>query len=354
MTKKSNIYKKAGVDIDLAEGLLDSVTSSIKKTYRKEVLNSSRSFGGLFRLDLSRYPDPILVSSIDGVGTKLLVAGMMNSYRSIGHDLVNHCINDVACQGAEPLYFMDYLGIGQLRDPLFSELLSGLTDACQSQGISLLGGETAEMPGMYGDDFDLVGAITGVVDRSRLISGETITQGDAIIGLCSSGLHTNGYSLARKVLFEQSNYSPHSLVFDSKETLGEILLKPHLCYWPVIKKVLKKQIPIHGIAHITGGGFYNNISRILPPALNAKIHPEQSCPPKIFSLIQEKGGISNAEMYKVFNMGIGMVWILPANGVNAALSICGDSGFTAARIGEITEGTKKVLLSGIDFGSGSK
>ena len=354
MTEKSNIYKEAGVDIDLAEGLIDSVTSSIKKTYRKEVLNSSRSFGGLFRVDVSRYPDPVLVSSIDGVGTKLLLANMMNSYRTIGYDLVNHCVNDVACQGAEPLYFMDYLGIGQLRDPLFSELLSGLTDACQSQGISLLGGETAEMPGMYGNDFDLVGAITGVVDRSRIISGEKITHGDAIIGLGSSGLHTNGYSLARKVLFQQSNYSPDSVVFDSKETLGEILLKPHICYWPVIKEALAKRITIHGIAHITGGGFYNNISRILPPTLDATIHNKQQCPPKIFTLIQEKGEISNAEMYKVFNMGIGMVWILPEFCVDSALSICQDLGFCATRIGEIEKGTNNVKISGIDFGPGSE
>ena len=348
MTRKQSIYKEAGVDIDLADGLLDNVTSSIKKTYRKEVLNSPKSFGGLFQLDVSRFRDPVLVSSIDGVGTKLLLAGMMGSYRTIGYDLVHHCINDIACQGAEPLYFMDYLGIGQLRDPLFSELLLGLADACQSQGISLLGGETAEMPGMYGDDFDLVGAITGVVERSHLISGKAITHGDAIIGLGSNGLHTNGYSLARKVLFEQCNYSPHSVVLDSEETLGEMLLKPHLCYWPAIKEAIRKRIPMHGIAHITGGGFYNNISRILPPDLDAKINRERLRPPKIFALIQEKGDISDAEMYKVFNMGVGMMWVVPQDVVDSALSICQELGFTGARLGDITEGTQRVKILGID------
>ena len=348
MKRSSNTYKEAGVDIDLADGLLNRVTSSIKNTYRKEVIDSARSFGGLFQLDVSRYRTPVLVSSIDGVGTKLLLASMMSSYGTIGQDLVNHCINDIACHGAEPLYFMDYLGVGKLRNPLFSELLQGLTEACQSQGITLLSGETAEMPGMYGEDFDLVGAITGVVERDRLITGEKIHVGDVIIGLGSNGLHTNGYSLARKILFEKCKYSLDSRLPNSEEVLGEVLLKPHLCYWPAIKTALSEQMPIHGIVHITGGGFYGNISRVLQPKQNAQIDCKCLSIPKIFSLIQEQGDIADAEMYRVFNMGVGMGWVVPKNCTDSAISICRDLGFSAACIGEITDGSKEVKILGID------
>ena len=341
-------YKNAGVDIQLAEDLLTSVKSTIRKTHRKEVIDSTNLFGGLFQLDLTRYREPVLVTSIDGVGTKLLLANVMNTFRSIGFDLVNHCINDIACQGAEPLYFMDYLGIGKLRSPLFEEIITGLAEACQSHGVTLLGGETAEMPGMYGQDYDLVGAITGVVEKPQLITGEKIQAGNAIVGLGSNGLHTNGFSLARNILFEKCNYSHNNILNESNETLGQILMKPHLCYWPAIKRALDKELPIHGIAHITGGGFYGNIPRILPDNLDAIIDRNRFPCPDIFTLIQQKGEISDYEMYKVFNMGIGMVWVVQSDIVESAISICRNAGFIADYIGEIVNGSKKVGVKGLE------
>ena len=348
MSTNTGGYKNAGVDIELAEDLLTSVKSTIKKTHRKEVIDSTNLFGGLFQLDLTRYHEPVLVSSIDGVGTKLLLANVMNSFRSIGFDLVNHCINDIACQGAEPLYFMDYLGIGKLRNPLFEEVITGLAEACQNHSITLLGGETAEMPGMYGQDYDLVGAITGIVDKPRLITGKKIQPGNAIVGLGSNGLHTNGFSLARNVLFEKCNYLHDKVLNDTTETLGQVLMKPHLCYWPAIKKALAGDLPIYGIAHITGGGLYSNIRRILPDNLDAIIDRSRFPCPDIFKLIQQKGEISDYEMYKVFNMGIGMVWIIKSDTVDSTLSICRNAGFIADCIGEIVNGSKKVRVKGIE------
>ena len=348
MSTTNDAYKHSGVDIDYAEDLLNGVKAKIKDTYSKNAINSSRSFGGLFQLDLSRFQEPVLVTSIDGVGTKLLLADAMNAFRSIGHDLVNHCINDIACQGAEPLYFVDYLGIGKLRNPLFTEILSGLAEACQCHAVTLLGGETAEMPGMYGDDYDLVGAITGVVEKSQLITGDKIQRGDAIVGLASNGLHTNGYSLARNVLFEQCNYCLETPLDGNGESIGSILLRPHLCYWPAIKNALEKEIPIHGIAHITGGGFYNNIPRILPDHLDATIDRDLFCCPEIFNVIQEKGKISDYEMYKVFNMGVGMIWVVKNDSIDSAVAICRNSGYIANRIGEVVEGRRQVRIQGID------
>ncbi len=351
MKKEPSTYKDAGVNIDLAHDLLGKVRHKISLTRRPEVIAPADTFGGLFQLDLGRYQDPVLVSSIDGVGTKLLVAEMMNDHSTIGHDLVNHCINDIACQGAEPLYFMDYLGIGKLRSPLYEEVLSGLAEACMAQGVSLLGGETAEMPGMYGNDYDLVGVITGVVAKSRIISGKAIISGDTILGLGSTGLHTNGYSLARKVLFEDGQITTDTLLEESGETVGQGLLKPHRCYWPEIKAALALALEIRGIAHITGGGFYDNISRVLPANMDAQINDHSLPCPEIFRFIREKGKIADREMYRVFNMGVGMVWILPASQVDAALKICAGTGVPAAVIGEIVSGSGKVRINGIDDGT---
>ena len=349
MSNKSTSYDKAGVNIDLAHSLMDNVKDTIKDTYRNEVVQEPGTFGGLFAIDFSKYKEPVLVSSVDGVGTKLMVASLMNNHKTVGHDIVNHCINDIACQGAEPLYFLDYLGIGKLKSPLYENVINGIAEACACRGVALLGGETAEMPGMYGDDYDLVGAITGVVDRSKMITGRNISEGDIIIGLSSSGLHTNGYSLARKVLFDESGMNVNSCIENSNQTLGNALLEPHVCYWQAIKRILNSNIHAHGIAHITGGGFYDNVSRILPGSVNAQIEPERLPIPPIFNLIKEKGNIDNGEMYRVFNMGVGMMWVVPSSDEKEALSICKDEGFNAEKIGEITPGSGSVKLEGIDI-----
>lgn len=270
---KSDTYKAAGVDIDLAQNLLSKMKKKIAATKRPEMLSPIGGFGGLFELDLSKYKHPVLVSSVDGVGTKLMIAMMMNDFSTVGHDIVNHCINDIAVQGAEPIYFLDYIGIGKLRSPLYENVLSGVAEACKSAGCALLGGETAEMPGMYGDDFDLVGSITGVVEKSKLITGEKIKSGCIAIGLASNGLHTNGYSLARHILFEKCRYNVNTELKELNGTIGEALLKPHTCYWKAIDKALNiDNIPIDGIAHITGGGLYDNVPRILPEDVDVVFH----------------------------------------------------------------------------------
>ncbi|MCH2174755.1 MAG: phosphoribosylformylglycinamidine cyclo-ligase [Lentisphaeria bacterium] len=345
----SDRYAEAGVDIDLAGKLLSEVKGKIAATKRPEVLAPVGGFGGLFQLDLSKYNEPVIVSSVDGVGTKLMVANAMNDHRFVGHDIVNHCINDIIVQGAEPLYFLDYIGIGKLRSPLYEEVLSGLAEACAKQSITLLGGETAEMPGLYGDDYDLVGSITGVVSKSKLISGDKIQQGDVILGMSSNGPHTNGYSLARKVLFEEAGYEVNTVLAELEgETVGSALLKPHVCYWPVVKQILERNLPLHGLAHITGGGFYDNVPRVLPENVDAVFEKEILAVPPIFKLIEEKGKVSEQEMYRVFNMGVGMMLILPAEHVDEVCELATQTGFPIAKIGEITSGSQSVKIKGID------
>jgi phosphoribosylformylglycinamidine cyclo-ligase len=341
-----DLYAKAGVDIDAAQNLLGSVKGKIEATRRPEVLGGVGGFGGLFQLDLTRWKEPVLVSSVDGVGTKLMVANMVGRHDTVGRDLVNHCINDIAVQGAEPLYFLDYLGIGRLRSPLFEEVLSGLADACAEQNVALLGGETAEMPGMYGEDYDLVGCIVGVVERSQIITGDSIEPGDVILGLPSSGLHTNGYSLARKILFEQCGYTVDTELEALGTTVGDALLKPHVCYWKAIKAALAAEIPLRGIAHLTGGGFYDNIPRVLPTGRQAVIDRNALPPaPPIFDLIQQGGNVPMREMYRVFNMGTGMVWVVPGGAASDALSCCREHGFDAVMIGRIEAGDTMVTLN---------
>ena len=341
---KSDQYKAAGVDIDLAQELLSRVKRKITAARRPEMLKPIGGFGGLFQLDLSKYKNPVLVSSIDGVGTKLMVAGQCGRYNSIGFDIVNHCINDIAVQGAEPLYFLDYLGIGKLRSPLYEEVISGVAAACQAANCALLGGETAEMPGMYGDDLDIVGVITGVVDKDKIITGERIKPGHVVVGLGSSGLHTNGYSLARHILFEKRRYSVDLELVELGESIGAALLEPHTCYWPAISRALKAGLPLHGMAHITGGGVFDNIPRILPDWVDVIIDKNVLRVPPIIKLIVEEGEISESEAYRVFNMGIGMCWFVPEKAGDEAVKICRDAGFNAAICGEVLSGHCKVKL----------
>ncbi|MBN2451946.1 MAG: phosphoribosylformylglycinamidine cyclo-ligase, partial [Lentisphaeria bacterium] len=318
----SSAYRDAGVDIDLAHTLLDRVKARIAATRRPEVLAPIGGFGGMFRLDLGRYRHPVMVTSVDGVGTKLMVAAMMNRHDTVGHDIVNHCINDIAVLGAEPLYFTDYIGIGRLRSPLYEEVLSGLADACAAQGVSLIGGETAEMPGMYGDDYDLVGCINGVVEHDAIISGERIRPGHLAIGLASSGLHTNGFSLARKVLFDTAGYRVDSRPETLGRTLGEALLEPHRCYWPAIREAMCHGPVPDGLAHITGGGLYDNVPRVLPPGTAAVFDADRIATPPLFALLREAGSLDPYEMYRVFNMGVGLVWFAAPGDAEGALECC--------------------------------
>ncbi|MBP5640719.1 MAG: phosphoribosylformylglycinamidine cyclo-ligase, partial [Victivallales bacterium] len=261
------------------------------------------------------------------------------------HDIVNHCINDIAVQGAEPVYFMDYIGIGKLTSPLYENVLEGIADACLKQNVTLIGGETAEMPGMYGKDYDLVGCITGIVEKDSIITGEHIRPGHAAIGIASSGLHTNGFSLARKVLFDKAGYTVETKPAELGGTsVGEALLAPHTCYWPAIRQAMETSLPLDGIAHITGGGLYDNVPRILPDDVSVIFDASSMPVPSIFRLIRDKGDIERHEMYRVFNMGIGMVWFVPQSKADEAIAICKSCGFSAARVGEVVKGDKTVTV----------
>lgn len=343
--KAHSTYKEAGVDIDLATELLNRVKPKFAAARRPEMLAPIGGFGGLFQLDLSKYKEPVLVSSIDGVGTKLMVAALMEKYDTIGHDIVNHCVNDIGVQGAEPIYFLDYIGIGKLRSPLYEEVLGGIAEACKAVGCAVLGGETAEMPGMYGNDFDLVGVINGVVEKSKLITGEKIAPGHVAIGLASNGLHTNGFSLARRVLFHMRRYEVSTELKELGETIGEALLRPHTCYWNAIKAVMSSGVSLDGIAHITGGGLYDNVPRILPGNVNAVFHKSmiKDVPP-IFNLIVEEGAIEDSEAYRVFNMGVGMVFFVPEADVAKTLELCRKTGFNPFVCGEVVSGSRKSLV----------
>ena len=343
---KSDLYKAAGVDIDLAQTLLERVKVKFAQARRPEMLAPIGGFGGLFQLDLSKYRQPVLVSSIDGVGTKLMVAMMMEKYDSVGHDIVNHCINDIAVQGAEPIYFMDYIGIGKLRSPLYEHVLEGIADACKATNCAVLGGETAEMPGMYGNDFDLVGVITGVVEKDKLITGERIAPGHVAVGLASNGLHTNGFSLARKVLFEQCGYTVKSQPAELHgESVGEALLKPHTCYWKALQGLFAAKVSVDGIAHITGGGLYDNVPRVLPGNVDVIFESKAMAVPPIFQLIVGKGKIAHEEAYRVFNMGVGMVIFVPATQAEQTLTVCRQAGFTAEICGKVVAGNHSVTVN---------
>jgi len=298
-----NAYSLAGVDIEAADKTTELIIKHAKSTFRPEVLTDIGLFGSMF--EFKGYKDPVLVSSADGVGTKIKIAALLDKHDTIGIDLVNHCVNDILCCGAEPLFFLDYIAAGKLVPERVEKVVSGLARACRDTGCALIGGETAEMPGVYhGDDYDLVGFIVGVVEKENIIKGNAIVEGDVILGLPSSGLHTNGYSLVRKIF--GINLDPASLkVFNNElgRGLGEELLEPHRCYYSQLKPVLPL---IKGLAHITGGGFTGNIPRILPDGLCANVNKSSWQVPSIFTVLQRKGGIEETEMYKVFNMGIGM------------------------------------------------
>jgi phosphoribosylformylglycinamidine cyclo-ligase len=298
----SDLYTKAGVDIDAAARTKQLISRLAQSTLRPEVLGGVGFFGGLF--EFKGYRHPVLVSSVDGVGTKLKIASALDKHDSVGIDIVNHCTNDIFTCGAEPLFFLDYIAMGKLVPERVAAIAQGLAQACRQVGCALIGGETAEMPGLYGgEDYDLVGFIVGVVEKENIIKGEKIAAGDIIIGLASSGLHTNGYSLVRKVFGEEKRaLSEHYP--ELGRTLGEELLRPHRCYYRELKPLLAL---VKGIAHITGGGLMDNVPRILPPGLMVRLNSRAWTVPPIFRLIEQRGSVNRAEMYRVFNMGVGMV-----------------------------------------------
>jgi phosphoribosylformylglycinamidine cyclo-ligase len=304
-------YARAGVDVDLGNFVKRRIQARVKSTHGPEVLGKIGGFGGLFAPNFSGLREPVLVASVDGVGTKLKVAFALDRHDTVGADLVNHCVNDIAVLGARPLFFLDYIGAEKLEPRVFDQLLSGFTKACRAAGCALIGGETAQMPGMYRKgEYDLAGCIVGVVERSKLIDGRRIKPGDVILGLPSNGLHTNGYSLARKILFEKMRLKATSKVDGIKDSLGVELLRVHKNYQPLLAKVPAEKI--HGLAHITGGGLIDNLPRVLPKNCDAVIETKSWCIPAIFELLQRNGKVERAEMYQVFNMGIGMAVIVSA------------------------------------------
>lgn len=336
-------YARAGVDIDLGNRVKATLPQLLASTHRPEVLGKVGGFGGLFALNVRKYKQPVLVSSVDGVGTKLKIAFAMNRHDTIGQDLVNHCVNDIAVLGAEPLFFLDYLGTGKLEPRVFTEIIKGFAKACAENNCALIGGETAQMPGFYQPgEYDVSGTIVGVVEKRRMLDGKSIKRSDAVIGLASSGLHTNGYSLARKIFFEDLKLQPGDYVPDLSNTIGAELLKVHVSYGPLVQKLLKKfnarDGVIKGLAHITGGGFIDNIPRVLPRNCDVVIRKNLWEMPPIFQLIVEDGGVDERELYQVFNMGIGMVVVVSAAKADAVLRFIAAQGQRAWVIGEVTKG----------------
>ncbi len=335
-TKKA--YAGAGVDVALGNRLKRRIHSLVKRTHRPQVLGKVGGFGGLFRANFSGMRQPVLVASIDGVGTKLKIAFAMNKHDTVGADLVNHCVNDIAVLGARPLFFLDYIGCEMLQPRVFDELLRGFSRACRSAGCALIGGETAQMPGMYRKgEYDLAGCIVGVINRARIIDGRKIKPGDIVLGLASNGLHTNGYSLARKILLKKMRLNVRSRLPGSAITVGEELLRVHKSYEPLLRKAPNGIIK--GLAHITGGGLIDNVPRTLPKNCDAVIETKSWRVPRIFKILQENGNVDAAEMYQVFNMGIGMVAIVSERDAQRAASI-----LRAKQIGRIERGTGKTRL----------
>jgi len=338
---KQKAYTDAGVDIDLGNKLKAGLPQLLATTHRREVLGKVGAFGGLFALDTRKYKQPILVSSCDGVGTKLKIAFAMDRHDTIGQDLVNHCVNDIAVLGAESLFFLDYLGTGKLEPHVFGQIIKGFAKACAENQCALIGGETAQMPGFYQPgEYDVSGTIVGVVDRAKILDGaRNVRAGNAVIGIASSGLHTNGYSLARKIFFERMKLKPTSHIAELRNSIGDELLKVHLSYGPLVQKLLKKfSLSVRAFAHITGGGFIDNIPRVLPKNCDAVIHKGTWEMLPIFQLMADRGGVAEAELYQVFNMGIGMVAIVASKETGALLRFIEREGHRAWLIGEIVRG----------------
>jgi phosphoribosylformylglycinamidine cyclo-ligase len=328
-------YRDSGVDIDAGDEFVDRIKPLVRSTFRPEVLTDLGGFGGLFRLQAAKYQDPVLVSGTDGVGTKLKIAFMMNKHDTVGIDLVAMCVNDIVVSGAEPLFFLDYFATGKLSVSTAQDVVKGIADGCRQAGCALIGGETAEMPSFYPDgEYDLAGFAVGVVDRPRIIDGRTIRPGDAVVGLASSGLHSNGYSLVRRVFFDQAKLSVDSRLPELDQSLGEVLLTPTRIYARQVL-TLAAEFPLRGIAHITGGGITENLPRIFPEGVGATIMRTSWPVPPLFDVLARLGRIDREEMYRVFNMGIGLILVVAPEAVSPVLDRAAQLGDRGWKIGEI-------------------
>ena len=337
-------YADAGVNIDRANRTKQRIKFLAHKTFTKGVLSEIGGFGGLFSV-AKTYADPVLVSSVDGVGTKLKVAFEMKVHHTVGADLVNHCVNDIVVQGAAPMFFMDYLATGSLEPEVAEKVVEGIAEACKHNGCALIGGETAEMPGFYpAGEYDLAGFILGVVEKDKIITGKTVEVGDIVLGLPSNGLHTNGYSLARKLLFEVAKYSPETYVNELKNKVGNELMRPHKSYWPALKKLIDADV-ISAMAHITGGGITENLPRVLPRGMSAVI--ELGSWPKlpIFEHLQVLGNVPQDEMLRTFNMGLGMLLVVNPKKFKKAQTLLERAGEKFCNVGRIVKGERKVMYS---------
>ncbi len=334
-------YKDSGVDIDAQDEALREVRRIARDTYTPGVLSDIGSFGGLFRGTFEGIEAPILVSSTDGVGTKLRVAQAMKVHDTVGYDLVSHCVNDILVQGARPLFFLDYYATGKLRPPVMTDVIRGMARACKENGCALIGGETAEMPGFYGDDdYDVAGFILGVVDTKNLIEGKAVREGDVLIGLPSAGLHTNGYSLARKILIDQLGYD-YQTILPEIGKVGEVLLQPHLSYLKPLLPLVEQRA-LHAMAHITGGGLTDNVPRVLPEKLDARIKLGSWPVLPIYKLLAEKGAVDAAEMLRVFNMGLGMVLMVAPDEVDRVARHFAQIGQAFYFVGNVVRGSGRV------------
>ena len=340
--KKGISYADAGVDITSADRSKQRIKMLARKTFNRQVLSEIGGFGGLFALDLEKFPNPVLVSSTDGVGTKLKVAFDLGIHHTVGQDLVNHCVNDIAVQGATPLFFLDYLATGKLEDKVVETVVQGISEACRANGCALIGGETAQMPGFYAaGEYDLAGTIIGAVNRDKIITGEHVQVGDVLVGLPSNGLHTNGYSLARKLLFEVAKYGPDQYVNELKDKTGAALMRTHRSYLSAIKKLTGAEV-VSGMAHITGGGITENLPRILPKGMGALIDRASWTVPPLFEHLQHLGNVDEDEMLRTFNMGIGLIAVIPAEKIKKAKAILNRANERHCLIGRVVRGERKV------------
>ena len=337
-------YRKAGVDIEAGEAAVERIKGLARSTFRPEVMKDLGGFGGLFALDLKEVKDPVLVSGCDGVGTKLKVAFAVERHDTVGIDCVAMCVNDILVQGAEPLFFLDYLAVGKLVPEQVEEIVTGVAEGCRQAGCALLGGETAEMPGFYDPgEYDLAGFAVGIVSRSGIIDGSAISDGDVVIGLASNGLHSNGYSLARKVLLEEASLLLTDFQPGLGATLAEEMLKPTCIYVKPVLKALER-FSVRGMAHITGGGLPGNLLRIMPPGLQFEIYPDTWLEPPVFDLISELGAVRRKEMFKTFNMGIGYCLVVPKDESDSLIAHFSDHQITAYKIGIVKPGPSQVFI----------
>jgi len=334
-------YKDAGVDIDAQDKALEQVKKMVRKTYTDGVLSDQGAFGGLFRMPKG-FKQPVLVASADGVGTKLKVAIASGRNGTVGQDLVNHCINDILVQGARPLFFLDYCATGRIDPDVVADVIGGVATACSEAGVALLGGETAEMPGFYGDgDYDLAGFIVGVVDRKAILDGSKVKKGDVLVGLPSNGLHTNGYSLARKILLDDPGFSPEDVIPELGCSVGEELLKIHRCYLNPVLPLVEQGL-IRAMAHITGGGLTDNLPRVIPKKLRAVIKIGAWETPPVFKILAERGEIPEDDLWRTFNMGVGMVLIVPPRHLKKVCEILKVAGCPGFPMGNIVKGERGV------------